>query len=219
MARAPLSSARRTSSPPSDRDVRRDRMDVSGPAVVESTTAFACRRRAIRILNMADGLVAKRDVEGRRLERVGSDEPPETGGARICLAAAPDRIEVRGDRDQLGEVGIEVAVVGRRVEQAFTAGAAIRIGEDRKAREVDPSAAGEFDAHATGPDRSRALDVVTDRAQDLTKSRLLTGTDRGEHGQRLRDHFSAPSVASCSKIVGAFAYRADAPWRTRIHPH
>ena len=49
---------------------------------------------------------------------MGADEPLEVGDAPVALTASPDRLHVRRDRDQLGEVTVQVAVVVGRIEQA-----------------------------------------------------------------------------------------------------
>ena len=62
---------------------------------------------------------------------------PNRRGAVIGFAAPPDRVHAGRDRDQLGEVAVKIAVVGRRVEQPLPIRSAVGIVEDREACEMD----------------------------------------------------------------------------------
>ena len=136
------------------------------------------------LADVGDGLVAEGDVERLGLMRVRPHERAKAIDAGIVLAAAPDRIHVGCDRDQLGQVGIEIVVVVRRVEQALPVRATVRIVEDREAREMDAAAAAEVDMRARGGgSQSPAADVVADGQQDIAQALFLARSNRREYRQ------------------------------------
>jgi hypothetical protein len=89
-----------------------------------------------------DRFVAECDVEGVRLARMRRIKGSELSPARIAFAAAPDRVHVGGDRDQLGDVAVEIAVVVRGIQQALAVRPTVEIVENREAREVRSSNCG-----------------------------------------------------------------------------
>ena len=130
------------------RQAREDRRKRAGRRRVEQGLHLPSQRDGL--LDAFDGFVAERDVEGFGLVSVRPNERAEPGRARIVLAAAPDRVHVGRDRHQLGQMAVEIAVVVRRIEQALAFRPAIRIVEDREAREMDRPAAGEVDVRTLG---------------------------------------------------------------------
>ena len=131
-----------------------------------------------------DGLVAERDVESLGLVSVRPDEGPEPGRAGVAFASAPDRVHVRSDLDQLGEVAVQIAVRVRRVEQPLAIRPAVRIVEYREAREMDCPGTAEVDVWALDPLLQRLpLDVVSDGPEDASQTLLLAWSNGGEYGQ------------------------------------
>src|SRR5918995_2382847 len=137
-----------------------------------------------RMLDRLDRLFAERNVERLRLVRVRQDEGGECANPLIPVAAAPDRLHIGRDFDELGDVVAERAVVIGGEQQTGGFWSARRVTENREPREVNRPAAGEINVRpGLAAGCVLALDIVADCPENMPERPLLTPPNGGEDGQ------------------------------------
>ena len=129
----------------------------------------------------------ERNIVGLRLDRVAANEAPEAVGTQVALTAAPDRLRIGGDRDQLLDVIAPAAIVIGDEQQAHPPGSAIRVVEQRQAGKMDGAAAREVDVRLAAARRQAlAFDVVADPVERQAQALLAARLDPGDDDEPVR---------------------------------
>ena len=129
------------------------------------------------------------DIVCLGFDRVAANEAPEAVGTQVAFTAAPDRLRIGGDRDQLLDVAAPAAIVIGDEQQAHTPGAAVRVVEQRQAGKMNAAAAREVDVRlAAARGQAPAVDIVPNPVEGLAQLLLAARNDPGDDDEPVRGY-------------------------------